>query len=92
MQLPWVLPLSSLSPSSFVVQHPQFQPLEKFIHHLNFPSNSQPNSTKKNIFLICPTFLNSTFALATRYHRHAIAAKENKIWNPCTEGRIQDTT
>jgi hypothetical protein len=76
MQLPWVLLLSSLSPSSFIVQYPETQPLEKFIHHPNFPSNS-----------ICPTFLNSTFALATCYQRHAIAAKENKIWNPSTKGQ-----
>jgi hypothetical protein len=75
MQLPSVLPLSSLSPSSFVVQYPQIQPLEKFIYHPNFPSNS-----------ICPTFLNSTFALATFYQRHAITAKENRIWNPGAKG------
>jgi hypothetical protein len=44
-KLPGALPLSSLSPSSFVIQYPQIQPLEKFIYHPNFPSNS-----------ICPTF------------------------------------
>jgi hypothetical protein len=64
MQLPRVLPLSSLSASSFVVQYPQIQALEKFIYHPNFPSNS-----------ICPTFLNSTFARAACYQRHAIEAK-----------------